>query len=148
MTQLLKSLCNRNLLALVAFAAAVTPQALKADNPLCMRQNAIMSGTYVMSGGGTIIGVGPVTFVGAVTYDGQGNGSVTYSVSVNGMITKGITAAGTFTVNRDCTGSKTFGSGAGANHYDFVIAPDGSTITWVETDAGVVISGSAVRLVK
>jgi hypothetical protein len=73
---------------------------------------------------------------------------VTYSVSANGTITRGITATGTFIVNRDCTGSKTFGSGPTAAHYDFVITPDGSMITWVETDAGVVISGQAVRLLK
>jgi hypothetical protein len=148
MTQLLKSLLNQNLLALVAFTAAVTPQALRADNALCTRQNVIMSGTYAMSGGGTIVGVGPIAMVGAVTYDGQGNGSVTYSVSANGAITRGITATGTFIVNRDCTGSKTFGSGPTAAHYDFIITPDGSKITWVETDAGVVISGQAVRLLK
>lgn len=148
MTHLLKSVLNRNLLALAALAAAVTPQALKADPALCTRQDATMNGTYAMSGGGTIVGVGPIAFVGVVTYDGQGNGSVTYSVSVNGVITKGITATGTFTVNRDCSGSKTFGSGANAQHFDFVITPDGSTITWVETDAGVVSSGTAVRLLK
>ena len=31
-------------------------------------------------------------------------------------------------------------------HYDFVITPDGSTITWVETDANAVVSAKAVRI--
>jgi hypothetical protein len=52
----------------------------------------------------------------------------------------------TFSVNRDCTGSKTVGSGASATHFDFVITPDGRTITWVQTDAFWVTSGTAVRM--
>jgi hypothetical protein len=62
---------------------------------------------------------------------------------VNGTIYKGVAATATFTVNRDCTGSKTFSDGS---QYDFVITLDGSTITWIETDPGVVVSGTAVRI--
>jgi hypothetical protein len=51
-----------------------------------------------------------------------------------------------FTVNRNCTGSKTVGTGASANHFDFVITPDGHTITFIETDAFAVTPGTAVRL--
>ena len=143
MTHLLKALLNRNLLALVAFTAAVTPQALRADNALGCAGNSVMNGTYVMSATGTIVGVGPVAMVGMVTYDGLGNGSATSTQSVNGTIYKGVIATATFTVNRDCTGSKTFSDGS---HYDFAITLDGSTITWIETDPGVVISGTAVRI--
>ena len=143
MTHLLKALLNRNLLALVAFTAAVTPQALRADNALGCAGNSVMNGTYVMSATGTIVGVGPVAVVGMVTYDGLGNGSATSTQSVNGTIYKGVMATATFTVNRDCTGSKTFSDGS---HYDFAITLDGSTITWIETDPGVVISGTAVRI--
>ena len=143
MTHLLKSLMKLNLLALVAFIAAVTPQALRADYTACSQGNRVMNGTYVMSATGTIVGVGPVTVVGVVTYDGLGNGSATSTQSVNGTIYKGVMATATFTVNRDCTGSKSFSDGS---HYDFVITPDGNTITWIETDPGVVISGTAVRI--
>ena len=143
MTHLLKSLLKVNLFALVAFTAAVTPQALRADNALGCAGNSVMNGTYVMSATGTIVGVGPVAMVGMVTYDGLGNGSATSTQSVNGTIYKGVIATATFTVNRDCTGSKTFSDGS---HYDFAITLDGSTITWIETDPGVVISGTAVRI--
>jgi hypothetical protein len=51
-------------------------------------------------------------------------------------------------VNPDCTGSKTIGSGASATHFDFIITPDGSTITWIETDNGVTLSGTAIRQQK
>jgi hypothetical protein len=143
MTHLLKSLLKLDLLALVAFTAAVTPQALRADNAVGCAGNSVMNGTYVMSATGTVVGVGPVAVVGVVTYDGQGNGSATSTQSVNGTIYKGVAATATFTVNRDCTGSKTFSDGS---QYDFVITLDGSTITWIETDPGVVVSGTAVRI--
>jgi hypothetical protein len=136
---------NRNLLALVAFTAAVTPQALRADNTLCAEGNIVMNGTYLMSATGTVVGVGPVAVLGVVTYDGLGNGFVTSTKSVNGTIYKGVVATATFSVNRDCTGSKSFSNGS---HYDFVIAPDGSKITWIETDPNMIISGTAVRFIR
>jgi hypothetical protein len=150
MTQFLKSQLNRTVLALAALAATLAPQALKADDPpsgrgACPLQNLTLSGSYVMSGTGAIVGVGPVASVGIATYDGQGNGTVTYTLSLNGMISKGVTANGVFTVNPDCSGSKTFGSGPTAQHYNFVITPDGSTLTWIVRDANVVLSGTAVR---
>jgi hypothetical protein len=48
-----------------------------------------------------------------------------------------------YTVNADCTGSKIFG---GTQHYDFVVSPNGRLITFIVTDAGVVLSGTGVRL--
>jgi hypothetical protein len=136
-----------NSLAVAAMAAAFVPQVVKADGPaLCPTGNAVMNGTYVMSGGGNVVGVGPITFAGLVVYNGDGTGTlVTSTGSFNGAISKLANVSGVYTVNRDCTGSKTFGSGASAQHFDFVITPDGSTITWVETDNGTTISGSAVR---
>ena len=105
-----------------------------------------MNGTYVMSGGGAVTGVGPVSVAGLVVYNGDGTGTlVTSTSSVNGTVSKLANVSGVYTVNRDCTGSKVFGSGASAQHFDFVITPDGSTITWVETDNGTTISGTAVR---
>jgi hypothetical protein len=145
MTQLLKSLLNRNLLALLALTAALTPQALKAADTdgQCPQQNAILRGTYMVTGTGTIVGVGPASAVGTITYDGKGNSVNTFTVSVNGAISRGVTVTGPYTVNRDCTGSLTQSDGT---NYDMVVAPDGSTVFWIETDPGVVISGTEVRL--
>ena len=56
------------------------------------------------------------------------------------------TMKGVFTVNSNCTGSKTFGTGATATHFDFMITPDGKTITWIAMDSGVIIIGTAVRM--
>jgi len=46
-------------------------------------------------------------------------------------------------LNPDCTASYAKSDGT---YYDFVVAPDGNRATWIETDAGVVVSGTEVRL--
>jgi hypothetical protein len=136
---------NRSLLAFAAFTAMLASQPLRAQ---CNFRNLVMSGTYAMVGTGTIVGVGPIATLGSVTYDGQGNGSVTYTVTVNGTVSKAVPATGAYTVNSDCTGSKTFGSGPSAQHFNFVITPDGNKITWIVTDPGVVMIGTAERLFR
>jgi hypothetical protein len=143
MTHHWKWLMNRNLLALVAFAAALAPQSLRAADAQCPLGDATKHGTYVVSGTGTIVGVGPISAVGEITYDGRGNSIATYTASVNGTIHKGVTVTGAYIVNPDCTGSHTESDGS---HYDFVVAPDGSKATWIETDTGTVVSGTEVRL--
>ncbi|HWZ30682.1 MAG TPA: hypothetical protein VNX18_05085 [Bryobacteraceae bacterium] len=144
MIKLLSSFSKPSLLTLAALTLALGLQALRAQTQ-CPAMNATMEGTYVMSGSGTIVGVGAIASVGVVTYDGQGNGLGTSTTVVNGATSRG-TVPGTFTVNRDCTGSKTFGSGPSATHFDFVITPDGSKITWIVTDPGVIMTGTATRM--
>lgn len=125
-------------LSIVTFALA--PQAFSAQCPL---GNATIHGSFVVFGTGTIVGVGPVTVVGVQTWDGQGNNSATHTVSVNGTVYTGITKTGTYSVNPDCTGSTTQSDGT---HYNFVVSPDGNSTTWIEIDAGTVISGTETRL--
>jgi hypothetical protein len=60
---------------------------------------------------------------------------------VNGAVSR-ITQTGSYTVNRDCTGTVV----QGGAHYDFVVAPDASTVFWMETDAGTIVTGTAVRM--
>jgi|SRR5690348_8070226 hypothetical protein len=142
MTHLWKSLLNRNLLALVFFTAALAPPALEAAD-LCPLQDATLHGTYLVAGSGTIVGVGPISAVGEVTFDGRGNSIATYTASVNGMIHKDVTVTGAYTVNPDCTASHAESDGS---HYHYVVAPDGNTVTWIETDPGTVVSGTEARL--
>jgi hypothetical protein len=144
MTQLVKLVLSRNLLALVAFSAALTPQALKAADTeaLCPLGNATLRGTYMLRGEGTVVGVGPATVVGWLTYDGKGNVvNSSMTVSVNGVISRG-TISGPYTVNSDCSGS----TDVSGNHYDFVVSPDGNRVNWIQTDPGTVSSGTEVRL--
>ena len=129
--------------ALVAITFAAAPQALKAidTDALCPLQNATLLGTYMVNGTGTVVGVGPVSSVGTVTYDGKGNSVNTFTVSVNGTISRGV-VTGPYTVNRNCTGTLDQSDGT---HYDQVVAPDGSTVFWIETDTGTIVSGTEVR---
>jgi hypothetical protein len=95
----------------------------------------------MVNGGGTIVGVGPVTAVGTTTYDGKGNSVNPFTVSANGAISRGV-VTGPYTVDRDCTGTLDQSDGT---HYDFVVTSDGSTVFWIETDTGTIVSGTAVR---
>jgi hypothetical protein len=127
-------------LALAIITSALAPQAFSAQCPL---GNATLHGPYIVFGTGTIVGVGPVTAVGVETWDGQGNTVATYTASVNGNVYPGITVTGTYSVNPDCTGSNAESDGS---HYNIVVSPDGNSTTWIQTDAGTVISGTETRL--
>jgi hypothetical protein len=129
--------------ALAAMSFAVAPPALKAAEALCPLQNATLHGTYLVAGSGTIVGLGAIAAVGEVTFDGRGHSIATYTASVNGTIHKGVTVTGTYTVNPDCTASHAESDGS---HYDYVVAPNGNTVTWIETDSGTVVTGTEVRL--
>ena len=130
--------------ALAALIFAAAPQALKAKDTdaKCPLLNATLQGTYMVTGTGNIVGLGPVSAVGTITYDGKGNSTNTFTVSADGAISRGVTVTGPYTVNPDCTGSLVQSDGS---HYDFVVNPDGSTVFWIETDDGTVISGTEVR---
>jgi hypothetical protein len=130
--------------ALAAMTFAAAPQALMAADPdgPCPLQNATLRGTYMVNGTGTVLGVGPVSSVGTVTYDGKGNAVNTFTISVNGTISRGVTLTGPYTVNRDCTGTLALSDGT---HYDQVVSPDGSTVFWIGTDTGTVVTGTEVR---
>ena len=93
------------------------------------------------SGTGTVAGIGPIAIVGELIYNGDGTGNVVMlTQSVNGATSTATNIPVSFTVNPDCTGSKTVGTG----HYNFVITPDGSLITWIVIDNGVTLMGTGV----
>ena len=135
-----ETLSLRNLLVLGGLTLALAPQAARAQ-PKC--SNSIMNGTYVASGSGTGVGGVPVASVALLVYNGDGTGmSLSGTKSTNGVISTSSNVAATFTVNPDCTGFKTIGS----TNYNFVITPDGSTITWIVTTSGVTLMGTGVRM--
>ena len=53
-----------------------------------------------------------------------------------------MTVVGPYVVNPDCTGTLSQSDGS---HYDFVVMPDASRFSWIETDAGTIFSEEAVR---
>jgi len=102
-----------------------------------------MKGAYVLSQTGTQNGT-PFAIVGEATYNGHGGGSVTATEMRGGTLIPIVGAPATFKVNPDCSGSKT----VGPFNFNFVITPDGKTITFVQTDSGVVSAGKAKRLTQ
>ena len=128
-------------LAAMTFFAA--PQALKAGDAPCPLRNATLRGTYIsLHPTGYIVGVGPAAANGTFTADGRGNSTNTFSASINGEIQQGVTVVSPYVVDTDCAGTLSQSDGS---HYDFVVMPDGSRFSWIETDAGSVFSGEAAR---
>lgn len=90
-----------------------------------------------------MVGAGPVAFIGTVYFDGKGGVTNPFTVSQVGAIKRLVDHA-TYTVKGDCSASFTSVDGNGT--FDMRVSPNGSTIDYIETDAGTVISGSASRI--
>ena len=127
--------------ALAALTLTLAPLTVRAADTRCPLLNATLHGTYMSHGTGTVVGLGAVSAVGTITYDGDGNLVNPFTISLNGTISR-LTQTGSYVVNADCTGTVV----QGGAHYDFVVASDGSTVFWMETDAGTVVTGTAVRM--
>ncbi len=78
--------------------------------------------------------------VGQEHYDGAGN--VTSKISVAGS-EKVEDDKGTYTVNADCSGTVTYGSGA---TYNIFVAPTGDSFVFSSSKAGVVQAGENTRV--
>ena len=119
------------------------------------------AGSYGVSDSGTIVGIGPIAIVSLATLDAGGAISGKSTLSENGNISQR-TLSGTYTVNRDCTGTTTFGEFDQAgnllitltadlvwddsmSHFRFVVTsvvvPDGPSIP-------IVLSGDGRKLVS
>ena len=110
---------------------------------------ATLRGTYLFAYQGlTVSGRdrGPFALAGSEVYDGRGNvrNSVSTS-STNGRIARFTRTTGTYTVNADCTGSVSYSDGT---RYDQFVAPDGSTIAFVQTNPGTVAAGFEPRVAR
>jgi hypothetical protein len=125
-----------------AFTYSTTPQGVdKAAAAQCSL--ATLKGTYVAAPTGfQIVRNDRVPFAIAVvqTFDGKGRTQGVFSANVNGnVVAHQVRFTGTYTVKPDCTGTQTLMPAPGnANHYDTFTTPDGSLITSVQTDPGVV----------
>jgi hypothetical protein len=104
-----------------------------------------MQGMYVAAPTGFgIVGNDRVPFAIAVvqTFDGKGHIQGVFSANANGkVVAHQVRFTGTYTVKPDCTGTQTLMPAPGnAEHFDTFTTPDGSLITSVQTDPGVVSS--------
>ena len=66
------------------------------------------AGAYGVSDSGTVIGVGPRAALARLKLDAAGNINGSVTASLNGSVSSA-TLSGTYTVNRDCTGTSSFG---------------------------------------
>jgi hypothetical protein len=108
---------------------------------------ATLNGRYLLAFDGFIVkGDEKVPFAVAnfEVFDGNGNAKGVSSFSVNGKITRKEPFSATYTVKANCTGTTTVDANV-VTHYDFFTAPDGSMITFVQTDPGVVAAGSQLQ---
>ena len=80
----------------------------------------------------------PGADVGVFTFDGAGNFSVAYADAFAGVISRNQTGSGTYTVNSDCTGSVSCGTGdcAGVTA-NTVIIGDGTEFFGINTTPSV-----------
>jgi hypothetical protein len=110
------------------------------DDSKATCSEATLRGTYLFAYQGVEIKDNdhvPFATAGYEVYDGKGNVSGIATTSVEGEVSRNETFSGTYTVNEDCTGTSTYTDGT---HYDEFIAPDGSMLTFVQTDPGFVAS--------
>ena len=129
-----------------ASTQAATQAVAKSSAGQC--SNATLKGTYVFANDGYQITASdrvPFAEAGNGVYDGKGHVQGLVSVSTNGQITRLSHYTGTYTVNPDCTVTETDTTSGGTLHFDEFVRPDGSLFTLVETDPGVVASGSESR---
>ena len=111
--------------------------------PTCT--DASLHGSYGYSFDGTVIGIGPTAGSGVITFDGTGQMSDADTLSLNGTIIPR-TLTGTYTVQANCTGSVTLEVSTGdLFHLAFVSVDSGRELRFIQTDAGTVITGAAIR---
>jgi hypothetical protein len=106
---------------------------------------ATLRGTYLFAYQGfTVSGKnqGPFALAGSEVYDGRGNVRSVSTSSTNGKISRFDRTTAKYTVNADCTGSVSYADGT---RYDQFVAPDGSTIAFVQTNPGTVAAGFEPR---
>ena len=129
-------------LALAAFILACTAQAaLAGGGPAPPRDqnngvaltcsNKTLKGTYSLSMTGSLKAGDsyiPEAYAGFVTYDGLGN-ILLKKTSFTGGQWKTLVSTGTYQLDRSCTGVATYPT----SRFQYYVAPDGSSLTFVKT---------------
>jgi hypothetical protein len=113
------------------------------DDSKATCSEATLRGTYLFAFDGVQIkendhGHAPLAVAGYEVYDGKGEVNGVASTSVEGEISSNVSVSSTYTVNDDCIGTVTYTDGSQVDQF---IAPDGSMLTFVQTNPGVVASG-------
>jgi hypothetical protein len=103
---------------------------------------ATLDGTYLFAADGVQIKDNdhiPFANAGYEVFDGNGKVKAVFTLNINGKITRNESISGTYTVKADCTGTATYADGT---RYDQFIAPDGSELTFVQTQPKNLVTAS------
>jgi len=136
------------ILAVAQFGSLASAQA--ASPPGSERCSlATLNGAYVWSADGEVQSTGstkgPFAVAGTQVFDGRGHAHGFYSRSLNGKISSRVSFTATYTLNPDCTGTHMATDITGTVvHNDMYSLPSGSRVTFLQTDPGVVFSGTGV----
>jgi hypothetical protein len=111
---------------------------------------ATLHGRYLFAYDGSITegeDQGPFAVAGYNVFHGNGKVDAVVSSNFNGKVTSPPRQlSGTYTVKTDCTGTSTYPGEGVTLQFDLFIAPDGSMITFVQTEPSeVVAAGSQLR---
>src|SRR5262245_57499318 len=116
-------------------------------SPLC--NLATLNGTYIFAAQGFLLRHDqqlPIALAGRETYDGEGHVQGQLTQSLNGVSGQ-VTYSGNYAVTPACVVTYTITDSTGATtHFDEFVSPDGNELTFIETDPGVVLSGSERRV--
>jgi hypothetical protein len=103
-----------------------------------------LQGTYGLQAGGTLVGLGPVALNGQAKFQ-RGVISGTASGSFNGQIFTGEKVGGAYKVNTDCQGAAVVSVKQQSLHLNLVVVNGGKEILLIDTDSGIVVTGSLQR---
>jgi hypothetical protein len=130
----------------LAGVLSLSSMALAQENPLLECPESSLDGPYTYSRMGTVVGKGPAAAQGIVTFDGQGNLAGTDTASVNGLIIQR-TFDGDYQMTANCTGVATLVFTDGETiSLDLLLMARGEEISFIQTNDGTVITGSARKM--
>jgi hypothetical protein len=130
----------------LAGVLSVSSMALAQENLLPDCTEASLDGPYAYSRMGTVVGQGPAAANGVMTFDGQGHLVGTETASVNGLIIQR-TFDGDYQVTANCTGVATLAFTDGETmSLDLQLVASGEEISFIQTNDGTVITGSARKM--
>ena len=118
---------------------------LKAQPVGCTAQ--LIQGSYAISVTGWAFGKDLVisAAAGNMIADGQGGVTGLETLSLNGVVSRRIPFTGGYSISPDCTGSVALQAQGTIYNYDIFLANGGKSVQFIETDAGVVSSGTATQ---
>ena len=132
-------------------AAVIVSAAALAQAQSACTLNSLNGGYAYLLNGFTYDQYGQIDLAasGRMVADGAGNLTAGDTLSYDGTIIKRSYPSGTYTMASDCTGSITLTSSNGNKvNFDIVLYNNGKEMNLIETDTGIIFSGTAKQQVQ